>query len=99
MRNPSPLCGKLSAHLSHRLVDLRDLGRQVRDLLRQLRDRRAELVDLRMERLDSRRLLLAGLLVRRQLRVAPTACASHKDSLHHKRPSKVQVYQKATLFV
>merc|ERR1719506_2774383 len=57
--------------LSHRLVDLRDLGREVRDLLRQLRDRRAELVDLRMKRLDSRRLLLAGLLVRRQLRVAP----------------------------
>merc|ERR1719313_638549 len=57
--------------LSHRLVDLRDLGREVRDLLRQLRDRRAELVDLRMKRLDRRRLLLAGLLVRRQLRVAP----------------------------
>merc|ERR1719395_69007 len=57
--------------LSHRLVDLRNLGREVRDLLRQLRDRRAELVDLRMERLDGRRLLLAGLLVRRQLRVAP----------------------------
>merc|ERR1719313_2221358 len=50
--------------LSHRLVDLRDLGREVRDLLRQLRDRCAELVDLRMKRLDSRRLLLAGLLVR-----------------------------------
>merc|ERR1719395_331372 len=57
--------------LSHRLVDLRNLGREVRDLLRQLRDRRAELVDLRMKRLHSRRLLLAGLLVRRQLRVAP----------------------------
>merc|ERR1719313_3281019 len=57
--------------LSHRLVDLRDLCREVGDLLRQLRDRGAELVDLRMESLDSSRLLLAGLLVRRQLRVAP----------------------------
>merc|ERR1719506_3651968 len=57
--------------LSHRLVDLRDLGREVGDLLGQLRDGGAELVDLRVERLDRRRLLLAGLLVRRQLRVAP----------------------------
>merc|ERR1719454_2638512 len=57
--------------LSHSLVDFRDLSREVGDLLRQLRDRRAELVDLRVERLDSRRLLLTGLLVRRQLRVAP----------------------------
>merc|ERR1719261_1240386 len=57
--------------LSHGLVDLGNLGREVRDLLRQLRDRRAELVDLGVERLDGRNLLLARLLVRGELRVAP----------------------------
>merc|ERR1719182_1376486 len=57
--------------LSHRLVDRRDLGGQVRDLLRELRNGRRELVDLRVQRLDRRGLLLARLLVRAQLRVAP----------------------------
>merc|ERR1719327_973382 len=75
--------------LSHRLVDLRDLGRKVRDLLRQLRDRRAELVDLRMKRLDSRRLLLAGLLVRRQLRVAPALVLSLLVRLLHQAHDEV----------
>merc|ERR1719313_1939445 len=76
-------------HLSHRLVDLRNLGREVRDLLRQLRDRRAELVDLRMKRLDSRRLLLAGLLVRRQLRVAPALVLSLLVRLLHQAHDEV----------
>merc|ERR1719506_76732 len=75
--------------LSHRLVDLRDLGRQVRDLLRQLRDRRAELVDLRVKRLDRRRLLLAGLLVRRQLRVAPALVLSLLVRLLHQAHDEV----------
>merc|ERR1719364_327028 len=57
--------------LRHGLVDLGNLGREIRDLLRQLRDRRAELVDLGVERLDGRSLLLARLLVRGELRVAP----------------------------
>merc|ERR1719313_2955791 len=57
--------------LSHGLVDLGNLGREIRDLLRELRDRGAELVDLGVERLDGRRLLLARLLVRGKLRVAP----------------------------
>merc|ERR1719182_467484 len=38
--------------LSHRLVDRRDLGRQVRDLLRELRNGGRELLDLRREILD-----------------------------------------------
>merc|ERR1719313_998429 len=46
--------------LSHGLVDLGNLGREIRDLLRQLRDRRAELVDLGVERLDGRSLLLVA---------------------------------------
>merc|ERR1719364_23855 len=57
--------------LSHGLVDLGNLGREIRDLLRQLRDRRLKLVDLGVERLDGRSLLLARLLVRGELRVAP----------------------------
>merc|ERR1719364_679549 len=57
--------------LSHGLVDLGNLGREIRDLLRQLRDRRLQLVDLGVERLDGRSLLLARLLVRGELRVAP----------------------------
>ena len=92
-----PLRKKLAEHLSHRLVDLRDLGREVRDLLRQLRDRRAELVDLRMKRLDSRRLLLAGLLVRRQLRVAPTERPSTNGSPSHKNTSQNQIFDENLL--
>merc|ERR1719236_172170 len=57
--------------LRNRLVDRRDLGRQVRDLLRELRNGGRELVDLRVQGLDRRGLLLARLLVRAQLRVAP----------------------------
>merc|ERR1719313_3168118 len=57
--------------LSHGLVDLGNLGREIRDLLRQLRDRRLKLVDLGVERLDGRSLLLARLFVRGELRVAP----------------------------
>ena len=44
--------------------------------LGELRDRSAELVDLGVERLDGRGLLLAGLLVRAQLRVAPALVLS-----------------------
>ena len=74
---------------AYRLVDLGNLGREIRDLLRELRDRGAELVDLGVERLDGRRLLLARLLVRAQLRVAPALVLGLLVGLLHEADDKV----------
>merc|ERR1719182_55768 len=75
--------------LSHRLVDRRDLGGRVRDLLRELRNGGRELIDLRVQRLDGRGLLLARLLVRAQLGVAPALVLGLLVGLLHEADDKV----------
>merc|ERR1719482_831168 len=75
--------------LSNRLVDGGDLGRQVGDFLGELRNRGAELVDLGVERLDRRGLLLASLLVRAQLRVAPALVLSLLVGLLHQANNQI----------
>ena len=52
-----------------------------------------------MERLDSRRLLLAGLLVRRQLRVAPTKRPSTNGSPFHTKTAQIEAALQRKLLV